>query len=575
MVAQDIIGKTVIEALPGIESSWIERYGKVALTGEPTQFENYAAALGKYYEVRAYCPEHGKFATLINEITERKQAEDTIRRLARFPSENPNPVIRISKNGYLLYANESAHDKLEAWKLVEEKPAPEVLMDHIREVFKTRTTKTVEIPCGDRIYDVSITPAPVDEDTALYFRDITEAKRAEEEIHELNAELEKRVIERTSQLQSSNKLLKSELTERKRAEKALREIKEQFRRLSEAAFEAIIIHDGGILLSTNNQYCDMFGYKPEELLGKQVMPLTIAPDAIDGVKKMIATGNVGPYESIGQKKDGTRFPMEIRVRAMDYERRKVRVAAIMDITERKQAEEELKRQATQLEAANKELEAFSYSVSHDLRAPLRGIDGWSQALLEDYGGKLDEQGKTYLARVRSETKRMSQLIDDLLQLSRLTSTEMVLEKVCLSDMAGKIATQLQEEQADRNVKFNIQQDLYANVDQRLLEVALSNLLGNAFKFTGKTQKAVIEFGQTEIDGQKTFLVRDNGVGFDMSLAKKLFGAFQRMHRASEFPGTGVGLTTVQRIVHRHGGRIWAEAAINQGATFYFTLEELL
>jgi light-regulated signal transduction histidine kinase (bacteriophytochrome) len=141
-------------------------------------------------------------------------------------------------------------------------------------------------------------------------------------------------------------------------------------------------------------------------------------------------------------------------------------------------------------------------------------------------------------------------------------------------MVGKIASQLQEEQADRKVMFNIQQGVYANVDPRLLEIALSNLLGNAFKFTGKTAKAHIEFGQTEIEDKKVFFVRDNGVGFDMALAKKLFGAFQRMHRASDFPGTGIGLTTVQRIVHRHGGRIWAESAINQGATFYFTLEEL-
>jgi PAS domain S-box-containing protein len=404
--------------------------------------------------------------------------------------------------------------------------------------------------------------------------DISERKQAEQEILKLNAELERRVIERTSQLQNANMQLESELTERKRADKALRVIEEQFRRLSDAAFEAIIIHDGGILLSANNQYGKMFGYEPEELLGKQVMPLTIAPGAIEGVKKMIATGGVGPYESTGLKKDGTRFPMEIRVREMEYEGRKVRVAAIMDITERKKAEDEINRQTAQLEAANKELEAFSYSVSHDLRAPLRGIDGWSQALLEDYGNILDGQAKTYLERVRSETKRMSQLIDDLLQLSRLTSAEMTTEKVNLSALAGTIAAHLQEEQPGRQVKFVIQPSLNTNGDPRLLEIALSNLLDNAFKFTGKTPQAHIEFGQTEIEGQKAFFVRDNGVGFDMAMAKKLFGAFQRMHKASDYPGTGVGLTTVQRIIHRHGGRIWAESAINQGATFYFTIEEI-
>jgi len=230
-----------------------------------------------------------------------------------------------------------------------------------------------------------------------------------------------------------------------------------------------------------------------------------------------------------------------------------RRASNRDITDRKHAEEELKRQSTQLESANKELEAFSYSVSHDLRAPLRGIDGWSLALLEDYGSQLDGQAKTYLERVRSETQHMGQLIDDLLQLSRLTSAEMSIGKVDLSALARTIAGSLQKAQPDRRVELVIQPRLNAHGDARLLEIALTNLLGNAFKFTGKTPQARIEFGQTEVEGQRAFFVRDNGAGFDMALAKKLFGPFQRMHKASDFPGTGVGLTTV---------------------TFYFTLEEI-
>jgi signal transduction histidine kinase len=280
-----------------------------------------------------------------------------------------------------------------------------------------------------------------------------------------------------------------------------------------------------------------------------------------------------------------RARLENRVEERTAELVEANEALRAEITARKRAEEEIRtlnaeleqrviQRTAQLEAANKELEAFSYSVSHDLRAPLRGIDGWSLALLEDYGSQLDGQAKTYLERVRSETQRMGQLIDDLLQLSRLTSAEMNPRKVNLSTLAGTIASRLQKAQPERQVKFVIQPRLNANGDARLLEIALTNLLGNAFKFTGKTPQARIEFGQTEVEGQRAFFVRDNGAGFDMALAKKLFGAFQRMHKTSDFPGTGVGLTTVQRIVHRHGGRIWAEAAVDQGATFYFTLEEI-
>jgi light-regulated signal transduction histidine kinase (bacteriophytochrome) len=224
-----------------------------------------------------------------------------------------------------------------------------------------------------------------------------------------------------------------------------------------------------------------------------------------------------------------------------------------------------------LETTNKELEAFSYSVSHDLRAPLRGIDGWSQALLEDYSDKLDEQAREYIDRVRSETQRMGYLIDDMLKLSRLTRAEMVKEKVDLSAIAQAVAGRLQQTEPNRQVDFNIQAGLTAEGDSRLLEALLANLLGNAFKFSGKRADACIEFGQNEIEGQHVFFVRDNGAGFDMTYSQKLFGAFQRMHKVTEFPGNGIGLATAQRIIHRHGGRIWAEAEIGLGAVFYFTL----
>jgi len=210
-------------------------------------------------------------------------------------------------------------------------------------------------------------------------------------------------------------------------------------------------------------------------------------------------------------------------------------------------------------------------VSHDLRAPLRSIDGFSQVLLEDYATQLDEAGRDSLQRVRAATQRMGTLIDDLLKLARLTRSEMRTEVVDLSRIAGDIAAELHRSTPERQVEFIIAQGLEARGDTRLLRVAVENLLRNSWKYTAKQPQPRIEFGSVEGNGERVFLVRDNGAGFDMQYADKLFGVFQRLHSATEFEGTGIGLATVRRIITRHGGRIWAEGAVDQGATFYFTL----
>lgn len=227
--------------------------------------------------------------------------------------------------------------------------------------------------------------------------------------------------------------------------------------------------------------------------------------------------------------------------------------------------------SAELAAANKELEAFSYSVSHDLRAPLRGMDGFSQALLEDYTDKLDAQGKDYLRRVRAASQRLGSLIDELLNLSRLSRHEMSRISVDLSALARTIAAGFKQREPDRQVDFVIKEGLVANGDPHLLQVVLQNLFSNAWKFTGKHPRARIEFGAIGQGGKTTYFVRDDGAGFDMAYAAKLFGAFQRLHATTEFSGSGIGLATVQRIIHRHGGRVWAEGGVEKGATFYFTV----
>jgi signal transduction histidine kinase len=231
----------------------------------------------------------------------------------------------------------------------------------------------------------------------------------------------------------------------------------------------------------------------------------------------------------------------------------------------------LRRAKEVADAANRELEAFSYSVSHDLRAPLRAIDGFSLALLNNYQNLLDERGGDYLRRVRSATQRMAQLIDDLLKLSRLTRGGMNIAPVDLSGMAREVAAELQKANPGRRVSFRIAAGLTAECDGHLLKVVFDNLLGNAWKFTGQKDEATIEFAATEVDGETAYFVRDDGAGFDMAYSDKLFATFQRLHLEKEFPGTGIGLSLVQRIIRRHGGNVWAEGEVGRGATFYFTL----
>ena len=223
-----------------------------------------------------------------------------------------------------------------------------------------------------------------------------------------------------------------------------------------------------------------------------------------------------------------------------------------------------------LQVANRELEAFSYSVSHDLRSPLRSLDGFSQALIEDYGEVLGDDGRDHLNRIRTASQRMARLIDDMLLLSRLTRSEMRRDDVDVSGLAKDVVGDLREGDPDRDVDVEIEAGLVASADQRLLRVVLQNLVGNAWKFTSRQDHATIEVARANGD-PAAFVVRDDGVGFDMAYADKLFGAFQRLHSAGEFEGTGIGLATVQRIVHRHGGRVWAESEPGSGASFYFTL----
>jgi PAS domain S-box-containing protein len=356
-----------------------------------------------------------------------------------------------------------------------------------------------------------------------------------------------------------------------------RETEARFQRLIHSNIIGVILGDlGGRLTDANDAFLTMLGYSRAELeAGKlrwnELTPSEWREQTKTAVEQLRSAGSATPYENEYFRKDGSRLPTMLGLVLM--EGTDTVVGFVLDRTEQKLAEEKLKKYAVDLEGANRELESFSYSVAHDLRAPLRSIDGFSQALLEDYADKLDEEGKKCLRFVRESAQHMGQLIDALLTLSRVTRSELHREKVDLSALVRAAVARLRRSQPDRPVNVVILDGLEDSGDPRLLTVVFDNLLGNAWKFTGKRDGARVEFGVSSTDGHPVYFLRDNGAGFDMAFATKLFGVFQRLHSATEFEGTGVGLATVRRIVSRHGGRVWAEGEVDRGATFHFTLND--
>jgi PAS domain S-box-containing protein len=343
----------------------------------------------------------------------------------------------------------------------------------------------------------------------------------------------------------------------------------------------------GRILDANEAIVDLLGYPSRQAL-LEIDAHDVYGDREDRThiqEALEEDGKTHPFEIRMRRPNGDEFWARENSRAVYDDEGKLSYfeGSLEDITPMKEAEEYIQclnaeleqrvlERTAQLEAAIRELEAFSYSVSHDLRAPLRALDGYSKLLLEDYSAILDETGKEYLRRVRQSSQRMGKLIDDLLNLSRITRREMQRSPVNLSELAKTIADELHKQNPERVAEFVISEGVTAEGDASLLYIVLDNLLGNAWKFTARHERARIEFGLSDLRGQPVYFVSDDGSGFDMTYAHKLFGAFQRLHSIEEFEGTGIGLATAQRIIRRHGGEIWAEAAVERGATFYFTLE---
>jgi PAS domain S-box-containing protein len=485
-------------------------------------------------------------ARLIGEIIKRKQTETELARLASFPLKNPNPIVEIDFSGKLQYQN-PASEKI--FPDLRKKGFHHGFLSGIKNLIpdfqkKRRSQIVREIKINDAYFLQTISYIPENQRIRIYSTDITKRKQMEED------------------LQASE---------------------EKYRGIVENTTNVIMVTQPDGIISYLSPLCtEVTGYSPEELIGTN--PIIFHPDDIQKVQQALSRALKGDRGSdfeyrILTKQGETKWISHSWSPIFLDKKLQSIVSVITDITERKTTEEKIKRlnenllhHSIELAAANKELEAFSYSVSHDLRAPLRSIDGFSQALLEDYSNSLDEQGKDYIQRVRNATQRMGQLIDDMLRLSRLTRAELHHEKIDFTSMGKEVIKKLSITEPSRKIKEIIQPGMITKGDKKLLEILLENLLGNAWKFTRNNEHPKIEFGQINNENESVYFIRDNGAGFDMAYVDKLFIPFQRLHSADEFPGTGIGLAIASRIIHRHGGRIWAESQVGKGATFYFTLQ---
>jgi PAS domain S-box-containing protein len=405
--------------------------------------------------------------------------------------------------------------------------------------------------------------------------------------------LQEKLIERNQVFEKQKAFVNNEHDRLTKRVSDLEEKERLFRSLVESAPDAsVIVNESGLILKINVQTEELFGYSRDELLNQ---PLEILmPDRFamkhhqhrdNYVKnprfRMMGEGK----ELLGLHKNGTEFPVEISLSPIKTQDGMLVSAAIRDISKRKKSEETIKKinkelheknivlrnQQAELERANKDLESFSYSVSHDLRAPLRAISGFSQLLLDKQNDNLDETGKRYLDNISKSAFKMGQLIDDILTFSRLGRQRLSRSQFSLKTLFEEVILDLQKQHTDLNIRFSVTELPVVSADYNLLRQVVINLLTNAIKYASKKELIDIKIGQTKKNGYTVYYVSDNGAGFNMKYYDKLFGVFQRLHRESEFEGNGVGLALCKQIIDRHDGEIWAESELNEGSTFYFTL----
>jgi PAS domain S-box-containing protein len=450
--------------------------------------------------------------------------------------------------GHTIYSFVAEADVILLKSLLEQYPT-----GNLRQEFSLRRNDSLTVPA---LFSIGKLENDDKQSISVIVTDLTERKLAEIKLESYRRHLEQLVVERTKDLANSQM---------------------KYQALVESTNDFIWEVD----TFASYTYCSpqsesLWGYKPEEMIGKVIFDFLPPESREAGIKAfMTLKENPGPFrgETTSFNSKGQKVSLESSgVPFCDKNGELQGFRGITrDITERKNAELALKKYTADLEAANKELESFSYSVSHDLRAPLRALIGFSQILIDDYKQTIDEEGQDYLNRIWKASQTMSQLIDDMLRLSGIIRAEMQIEQVDISEMVNRITADMAQSQPDRKVEFLIASGISAAGDPALLQICLRNLLENAWKFTSKNSEAVIEFGVGSTDEGVVYFIKDNGIGFDMKYSDKLFQPFQRLHLSYEYQGTGIGLAIVQRIIRRHGGRIWTESAIGKGTTFFFTI----